>query len=113
VEQFHRELKQLTGSEKFQCRKARSQHNHITCYYHAWLSLKVYATRLKTTLYQARKNLFTDYLKNELRSPRILAYDGTFSFYLQVKVLMMCLFLIRLIISFVVLRFYRVLRVMT
>jgi hypothetical protein len=29
IEQFHREFKQLTGSEKCQCRKARSQRNHL------------------------------------------------------------------------------------
>jgi len=32
IEQLHRELKQLTGSEKYECRKARSQHNHLACY---------------------------------------------------------------------------------
>ena len=36
VEEFHREFKQLTGSEKCQCRKARSQRNHFGCCYHAW-----------------------------------------------------------------------------
>jgi hypothetical protein len=41
VEELHRVLKQLTGTEKYQCRKARSQRNHIACCYHAWLSLKV------------------------------------------------------------------------
>lgn len=76
VEEFHRELKQLTGSEKCQCRKARSQRNHLGCCYHVWLSLKVYAKKLKTTLYQARTGLFSDYLKTELRSPRIHAYFG-------------------------------------
>jgi DDE superfamily endonuclease len=74
VEEFHRELKQLTGSEKCQCRKARSQRNHIGCCYHVWLSLKVYAKKVKTTLYQARARLFSDYLRNELRSPKITAY---------------------------------------
>lgn len=73
VEQFHRELKQLTGSEKCQCRKARSQRNHIGCCYHAWLSLKVYAAKLKLTLYQVRTNLFSDYLSKELQKPRIQA----------------------------------------
>ena len=38
VEELHRDLKQLTGSEKCQCRKARSQRNHLACCYHAWLS---------------------------------------------------------------------------
>jgi hypothetical protein len=76
VEEFHRELKQLTGSEKCQCRKARSQRNHIGCCYQVWLSLKVYAKKTKTTIYQIRLRLFSDYLQNELRSPRITAYSG-------------------------------------
>jgi hypothetical protein len=76
IEQFHREIKQLTGSEKCQCRKARSQRNHLDGCYHAWLSLKVKAKTLKTSLYQIRKNLFSDYLKVELESPGITAYSG-------------------------------------
>lgn len=39
MEDFHRGFKQLTGSEKCQCRKARSQRNHLACCYHAWVSL--------------------------------------------------------------------------
>jgi len=31
IEEFHRELKQLTGVEACQCRKARLQRNHIGC----------------------------------------------------------------------------------
>ncbi len=31
IEQLHRELKQLVGSAKCQCRKARSQRNHLAC----------------------------------------------------------------------------------
>jgi hypothetical protein len=76
VEQFHREIKQLTGSEKCQCRKARSQRHHPACCYRAWVSLKVKAKALKTTLYPIRKNLFSDYLKAELDNPRITAYSG-------------------------------------
>ena len=52
VEELHRGLKQLTGSAKCQCRKARSQRNHLACCYHAWLSLKVKAKHLDKTLYQ-------------------------------------------------------------
>jgi SRSO17 transposase len=74
VEEFHRELKQLTGSEKCQCRKARSQRNHLGCCYHVWLSLKVWASKSKITLYQARTDLFSDYLRTALRSPKIHAY---------------------------------------
>jgi hypothetical protein len=75
VEQFHREIKQLTGSEKCQCRKARSQRNHLACCYQAWVSLKVKATAWKTNLYQIRKNLFADYLKAELDNPTVTAYS--------------------------------------
>ena len=39
VEEFHRSFKQVTGSEKCQCRKAISQRNHLTCCYLAWISL--------------------------------------------------------------------------
>ena len=75
VEEFHRELKQLTGSEKCQCRKARSQRNHLACSYHAWLSLKVQAKALGKTIYRVRTDLFSDYLRNELRNPTIFAFQ--------------------------------------
>ena len=32
IEDFHRDFKQLMGSEKCQCHKARSQRNHLACY---------------------------------------------------------------------------------
>ena len=74
VEELHRGLKQLTGSEKCQCRKARSQRNHLACCYHAWLSLKVKAIQLHKTLYQTKSDLLRDYLRAELRNPRIPAF---------------------------------------
>ena len=75
VEGFHRELKQLTGSEKCQCRTARSQRNHLACCYHAWVSLKVFARKWHKTLYQVRTDLFSDYLRAELRKPTIPAFQ--------------------------------------
>jgi len=75
VEELHRDLKQLTGSEKCQCRKARSQRNHLACCYHAWLSLKVKAKQLDKTLYQVKTDLLRDYLRAELRNPRIPAFQ--------------------------------------
>ena len=39
IEQFHRELKQVTGVEKCQCRKARIQRNHIACAVLVWIRL--------------------------------------------------------------------------
>lgn len=73
IEVLHRELKQLCGTEKCQCRKARSQRNHLALCYHAYLSLKVKAHEVGKTLYQVRADLFRDYLRAELRNPRIPA----------------------------------------
>lgn len=75
VEELQRGLKQLTGSEKCQCRKARSQRNHLACCYHAWLSLKVKAKQLDKTLYQVKTDLLRDYLRTELRHPHIPAFQ--------------------------------------
>ena len=75
IEQLHRELKQLTGIERCQCRKQRAQRNHFACCYHAWFSLKVFAKKLGKTLYQVKHDLWSDYLRNELRNPRIRAYQ--------------------------------------
>jgi hypothetical protein len=74
VEELHRGLKQLTGTEKCQCRKGRSQRNHIACCYHAWLSLKLKAKELGKTLYQTKHDLLSDYLRAELQKPRIQAF---------------------------------------
>ena len=73
VECFHRELKQLTGIEKCQCQSAWAQRNHIACCYHAWLALKVYAAKLKKTLYRAQYELLSQYLMAELKQPHIRA----------------------------------------
>lgn len=71
VEQFHRELKQLTGVESCQCRKQRIQRNHIACAMFVWVYLKKVAHKTKLTVYQIKKNLLHDYLVNELREPSV------------------------------------------
>jgi len=73
VEELHRGLKQLTGSEKCQCRSGRAQRNHLACCYHARLSFKLKAQQLGQTMYELRASLFSDYLRAELRNPRITA----------------------------------------
>ena len=73
VECFHRELKQLTGIEKCQCHGEWSQRNHIACCYHAWLALKVHATKLKQTLYRVKHELLSNYLIAELQQPHVRA----------------------------------------
>ena len=75
VEELHRGLKQLTGSEKCQCRKARSQRNHMACCYQAWLSLKVKAQQTGKTLYRVKTDLLRHYLRAELRNPRVPAFQ--------------------------------------
>ena len=48
IEESHREVKQLTGVEACQCRKARIQRNHIACALLVW-------SRLKTIAYKQAK----------------------------------------------------------
>jgi Transposase DDE domain len=72
VEQFHRELKQVTGIEACQCRNNRSQRNHIGCALLVWLCLKRYARQMFATVYQLKQGLLDDYLRQKLRSPSLV-----------------------------------------
>jgi hypothetical protein len=71
IELFHRELKQLTGIQACQCRKARIQRNHIGCAMFVWAKLKALAYQTGQTVYQLSKQLWSDYLKQFLRCPPI------------------------------------------
>jgi SRSO17 transposase len=71
IEQYHREVKQLLGLERCQCRKARAQRNHIGCVILAWHCLTNLARKLKTNVYALKKNLLSKYLKEELENPSI------------------------------------------
>ncbi|HRC73422.1 MAG TPA: transposase [Candidatus Competibacter sp.] len=75
IERLHRELKQLTGIEKCQCRTQRAQRTHTACCYRAWFSLKVRAKKLKTTLYQIKHTLWSHYLRSELQQPHLPVYQ--------------------------------------
>jgi len=70
IEQFHREVKQTTGIEKCQCRKARIQKNHIACAMLVWVRLKQIACQTGQTVYQIKRGLLDDYLIEQLRNPR-------------------------------------------
>lgn len=74
IETMHRELKQLTGIEKCQARKARSQRNHISHCYQAWFALKKKAEEMGETVYALHNGLFSNYLKIVLKQPIIPAY---------------------------------------
>ena len=72
VEQFHREIKQLTGVDKCQCRKHRIQRNHIACAIQVWVALKRLAYKTGQTVYQIKKDLLKNYMINELRNPSVV-----------------------------------------
>jgi hypothetical protein len=71
IEEFHREIKQVTGIEKCQCRIGRIQRNHIACAIMVWNCLKKVANVASTTVYQVKSGLLRNYLIQELRSPKI------------------------------------------
>jgi hypothetical protein len=71
IEQFHRELKQVTGVEKCQARTARIQRNHIACAVLVWVRLTKLAREATTTIYQLKRGQLSKYLRNELRSPAL------------------------------------------
>jgi hypothetical protein len=71
VEEFHRGVKQLTGIEACQCRKARIQRNHIACAILAWTHLKRLAALTAQTIYQLKYQWLSDCLIEELKHPSI------------------------------------------
>ncbi len=71
VEEFHRELKQLTGVESCQCRKGRIQRNHIACAILVWLRLKTLAYKSSQTIYQIKHGLLSNYLVQQLKRPDV------------------------------------------
>ena len=81
IEQFHREAKQLTGLEGCQCRLARIVRNHIGCAMLVWVRLKCrsehsrraeqVAYQTGKTIYQVKHSLFSEYLRQQLKSPAI------------------------------------------
>jgi hypothetical protein len=71
IEQFHREAKQLTGLEACQCRLARIVRNHIGCAMLVWVRLKQVAYQTHQTIYQVKHGFFSQYLRQQLKSPSI------------------------------------------
>ena len=57
------EIKQNTGIEACQCRKRRSQRNHIACSLLVWVFLKEKAYSLVQNVYQLKQAPLKDYLK--------------------------------------------------
>jgi hypothetical protein len=71
IEQLHREGKQVTGLERCQCRKARSQRNHIGCAFLVWVRFKALAVQTGRTVYQLKHGLLDDYLIQQLKNPSL------------------------------------------
>ena len=71
IEEFHREIKQLTGIESCQCRKARLQRNHIACAMLVWVRLKNLAYKTGQTIYKIKHNLLSNYLIEQLKRPSV------------------------------------------
>ncbi|WP_395477311.1 transposase [Rickettsia endosymbiont of Pantilius tunicatus] len=71
IESMHREIKQLTGIERCQCRKQRIQRNHISYAFLVWAFLKRTANKIGKTVYQIKLGLLDDYMQQQLRSPSL------------------------------------------
>ena len=71
IEEFHREIKQLTGIERCQCRKAKIQRNHIGCSMLVWARLKNLAYQTKRNVYDLWKSQFDDMVTLLFQSPTV------------------------------------------
>lgn len=69
IEQFHREVKQLTGVAKCQARKGRKQRNHICIAFVVWHQLNELAKQLQTTMYEVKHMPLREYQKQLWRNP--------------------------------------------
>lgn len=71
IEEFHRELKQFTGIESCQCRKAKIQKNHIGSAMLVWARLKNLAYQTGQNAYALYKSQFDDMITKLLEKPII------------------------------------------
>lgn len=71
IEEFHREVKQMTGIESCQCRKARIQRNHIACAILVWTHLRRLAALTAQSVYQLKQQWLSECLVEELKHPSI------------------------------------------
>jgi hypothetical protein len=71
IEEFKREIKQISGIESCQCRKARLQRNHIACAMLGWIRLKNLGYQTGQTVYQNKDRLLSNYLIQQLKRPSL------------------------------------------
>lgn len=68
IETFNREIKQLTGIDKCQCRSARAQRTHIHCALLVWNKLKKWAYESFDSIYEEKMRTFRKYLIEQLKT---------------------------------------------
>ena len=71
IEQLHREAKQVTGIERCQARRARSQRTHIACALLVWHRLAQLAAATQQTVYAIKFGQLAQYLREQLRCPSV------------------------------------------
>ena len=71
IEQLHREVKQVTGLERCQCRTARIQRNHTACAMLVWCRFKELADETGKSVYQIKFGQLSEYLIQQLKSPSV------------------------------------------
>jgi hypothetical protein len=69
IEEFHREIKQLTGIESCQCRKEKIQRNHIGCAMLVWAKLKNLAYQTGKNVYELWKSQYDQLVTRLLQNP--------------------------------------------
>jgi len=69
IEEFHRELKQLTGIEDCQARRQRAQRNHIAIAFMAWFYLKSSARAAGVTIYEQKAAPLRSFVAEQWRDP--------------------------------------------
>ena len=74
IEQFHREEKQITGIAKCQCRRNRSQRNHICAAVLVWIGYKKIADKVEKTVYQLKHQLLKNYLTAQMANPTFTGF---------------------------------------
>lgn len=72
IEEFHREIKQLTGIEHCQCRKEIIQRNHIGCAMLVWAKLKNLAYQTGRNVYELWKSQFDHMVTSIFQSPSLI-----------------------------------------
>jgi hypothetical protein len=69
VEEFHQQIKGTLGIAKCQCRKRRSQKNHIICSILAYIYLRKEAIKNKSTIFQLKKKQLDEYMLQVMSKP--------------------------------------------